>query len=67
MQNEIMSEYLFENLRLKLFRALRRIVPKGSALDTIFDSYDDWRDFDVEEPTDSGEEDDQKPSSQTGA
>jgi len=62
-----MSEYLFENFRLKLFRALRRIVPKGSAIDTIFDSYDDWRDFKVEEPEDSAEKDYRKPGSKPEA
>jgi hypothetical protein len=67
MQDEIMSEYLFENFRLKLFRALRRIVPKGSALDTIFDSYDDWRDFGGENPAESGKKDTQKPDPNAGA
>jgi hypothetical protein len=58
-----MSEYLFENLRLKLFRALRRVVPKGSAIDTIFDSYDDWRNFKVEVPAERAEKDHSKPGS----
>jgi hypothetical protein len=35
-------------LRSKLFRMLRHVVPKGSALDTIFDSYDDWRELTLE-------------------
>jgi len=63
MQDEVMSEFLFESLRLKLFRALRRIVPKGSAIDTIFDSYDDWRNFEAEEPDELREKDIQKTGS----
>jgi hypothetical protein len=39
---------LFQFLRSKLFGMLRRVGPKGSALDTIFDSYNDWREEPVE-------------------
>jgi hypothetical protein len=31
------------NWRSKIFRILQRIAPKGSSLDAVFDSYDDWR------------------------
>jgi len=31
------------DFRSKLFRVLQLVIPKGSSLDAIFDSYDDWR------------------------
>ena len=42
---------------------MRQIVPKSSAIDTIFDSYDDWRNFEAEEPDEIGEKDSQKTGS----
>jgi hypothetical protein len=38
-----MSSDFSRYLQIKFFRLLRKIAPKGSALDTVFDSYDDWR------------------------
>jgi hypothetical protein len=35
----------FRKLRTALRDAIRRIFPKGGFFDTIFDSYDDWRDL----------------------
>jgi hypothetical protein len=32
-----------DNWGLKLLKLLERIVPAGSDLDTLFNSYDDWR------------------------
>ena len=32
-----------DNVGLKLLKVFERIVPEGSDLDTLFNSYDDWR------------------------
>ncbi len=38
-----MTSQPFRYLQLKVMDALARIFPEGSDLDTIFWSYDDWR------------------------
>jgi hypothetical protein len=35
----------FKKLRAVLRDAIRRIAPKGGYFDTIFHSYDDWREL----------------------
>jgi len=65
MRDEIMSAPTSSGSRI--IRTLKRLVPKGSALDTIFDSYDDWREFEGEEPAEAGEKDKRKPRSKPGA
>jgi hypothetical protein len=39
-----MASDRYRMFRSRLFRFLRYFVPKGSPIDAIFDSYDDWRD-----------------------
>ena len=38
-----MSVNPLSGFRLKMFRALQFLVPEGSSLDAVFNSYDDWR------------------------
>jgi hypothetical protein len=35
----------FKKFRAALRDSIRRIAPKGGFFDTIFDSYDDWREL----------------------
>ena len=64
MRDEIMNAPTSSGSRI--MRMLKRLVPKGSALDTIFDSYNDWREFEADEPVKAGEKDNRKPGSEAG-
>jgi hypothetical protein len=66
MRDELMTASASGNFQSRIIHALKRLVPKGSALDTIFDSYDDWRDVETEEPVKSGEKDNRNSGSEAG-
>jgi hypothetical protein len=48
MRGEIMNASKFGKWRAGLRRALKRVAPRNGFFDTIFYSYDDWREFQSE-------------------
>lgn len=42
-----------KNLRRAIERAILRAAPRHGSLDTVFHSYDDWRELQEQRPTDS--------------
>jgi hypothetical protein len=54
----------FTKARPAIRDAIRRVFPKGGFFDTIFDSYDDWRELQDEKRTKSAKKDRPKPGSE---
>jgi hypothetical protein len=50
MSRETMLAVSYRNLQAAVGRAIRRLAPRHGFLDTIFDSYDDWREFQAQQP-----------------
>jgi hypothetical protein len=50
MSRENMLATTFRRFQAGLGRAIRRIAPRRGFLDTIFDSYDDWRELQAQQP-----------------
>ena len=50
MSQETMLATRFRKFRSAVGRAIRRIAPRHGFLDTIFDSYDDWHEFQAQQP-----------------
>jgi hypothetical protein len=61
---EIMISSTYKKFRAAIRQAIRSIAPKGGFFDTIFDSYDDWRELQDEKRTEYAKKDSPKPDSE---
>jgi hypothetical protein len=53
-----------ESFRAGLRQAAHRIAPRGGFFDTIFDSYDDWREFQAQQPAEPSKKGDRESASE---
>ena len=55
----------FRKFQSAVGRAIRRLAPRHGFLDTIFDSYDDWREFQAQQPADLSKKGNPAPGTRT--
>jgi hypothetical protein len=60
MSSETMTAFTLQNFRAGLRQAIRRIFPRNGFFDTIFYSYDDWRELQEEGKAKAGEKEPEK-------